>query len=289
MTSRSLTMSPSNARAAGGSDWLAIIVPPLVILRWRVALRQFLLRAISRQYRVTTLGFLWTVLVPFFTLAIYTFAFGVVMKTRWADAEATSSEPFALTLFAGILVYWLMAQSLGEACGAVVQHTNLVKKTVFPLEIIPVTTVLAGLFQTGINTLILLVAVAIFGSGVHATALLFPIVLAPFVLMMMGLAWFLAALGVFFRDLSQVIGLVLTGALFLSPILYPLGQLSPVLQQVVMFNPVSFIAVQARQVLLYGGMPDWAGLGIYALIAWIVAAAGLAFFTAVRKSFADVL
>ena len=85
MISRSLPMSPSSARATGGPDLLAILVPLVVIVRWRVALRQFLVRAITRQYRVTTLGFMWTFLVPFFTLAIYTFAFGVVMKSRWAD------------------------------------------------------------------------------------------------------------------------------------------------------------------------------------------------------------
>ena len=99
----------------------------------------------------------------------------------------------------------------------------------------------------------------------------------------------LSALGVYFRDLTHVVGLIMTGVLFLSPIFYSIGRFSPKIQTLVLLNPVAFIVLQSRRVLLEGRMPEWGGLGWYLLVAWMIAALGLAFFRRARKSFADVL
>ncbi|MHB1207970.1 MAG: ABC transporter permease, partial [Rhodospirillaceae bacterium] len=173
---------------------------------------------------------------------------GTVMQSRWDGAVTSTGEPisYSLYLFAGLLVFWPLAQSTAEASSAIVSHANLVKKAVFTLEIIPLTTVGNALFHAGINTLVLLAATLYVHGQIPLTALLFPIVLAPFILMLAGFSWFLSALGVYFRDLSYVIGLVMTGVLFLSPVFYSLSRLSPGLQAAVLFNPISFIVVQSR-------------------------------------------
>jgi lipopolysaccharide transport system permease protein len=265
-----------------------LLLPVLPLVRWRVALRQFLVRAVARRYRVSVFGFLWTAFVPLFTLGIYTFVFGTVMRSRW-DTGAAAGLPFSLQLFAGLIVFWLMADAVTQAPTAIVEHANLVKKAVFPLEVIPAVVVGSALFHTAINTAILLAAMLALGATVPLTALLFPLVLVPFVLMLVGLAWGLAALGVYFRDMAHIVGLLMTGLLFLSPVFYPLSRLSPALQKLVILNPVTVIVVAARQVLLEGVPPDWASLGVYLVAAWLVAAAGLAFFRAARRNFADVL
>ncbi len=262
------------------------LVPIAVLARHRVALWQFLVRAISRRYRMSALGFLWTIIVPLVTLGIYTFVFGSVMQSRW-DTGA-SELPFSLQLFAGLIVFWLMADAMAQAPTSIVEHTNLVKKAVFPLEVIPAVVVGAALFHTLINIAILLAATAVL-AHLPASAVLVPLVLAPFVLLLIGLAWFLAALGVFFRDMSHVINLILTCLLFLSPVFYPLSRLSPGLQAVVAFNPVAFIVIQTRRVLLEGAMPDWSGLAIYFVVAWAIASFGFVFFRKARRTFADVL
>lgn len=281
-------LSPSRSARR---DLIELLAPPLLLVRWRSAFFQFQARAITRQYRVSVFGFLWAVLVPLITLGIYTFVFGTVMQSRWDGAVTSTGEPvsFSLYLFAGLLVFWPLAQVAGEACSAIVNHANLVKKAVFPLEIIPLTTVGTALFHASINTLVLLAASLYVHGHIPLTVLLFPIVLAPFILMLAGFAWFLSALGVYFRDLSYVIGLVMTGILFLSPVFYSLSRLTEGLQTAVLFNPISFIVVQSRAVLIEGRAPDWEGLLGYLLVAWGIAVLGLAFFRRGRRNFADVL
>ncbi|MCA0201586.1 MAG: ABC transporter permease [Proteobacteria bacterium] len=263
-----------------------LVIPIAVLVRQRVALRQFLVRAISRRYRMSSLGFLWTMVIPLATLAIYAFVFGVVMPSSNGDGDTTA---FTLRLFAGLIVFWLMAEVITQSPASVVEQTNLVKKSVFPLEVIPAVVVGTALFHSLISTLVLIAALLVLGAGIHPTILLFPIVILPLALLLTGLAWLLAGIGVYFRDLMHIVGLLMTGALFLSPVFYPIERLTPGLQTALMFNPISFIVGEARGVLLEGRAPDWAGLAIYFAIAWIIAAVGLAFFRRARKNFADVL
>lgn len=261
-------------------------VPVAVLIRQRVALRQFLMRAIARRYRMSSFGFLWTLVIPLATLAIYSFVFGVVMPTSLGDGGTTG---FVLRLFSGLIVFWLMAEVVTQAPTSVVEQTNLVKKAVFPLEIIPAVIVGNALFHGLVSTIVLVVAMLVLGAEIHLTAVLFPLVVLPLALMMTGFAWLLGAIGVYFRDLTHIVGLVMTGALFLSPVFYPIERLTPGLQQAIMFNPISFIVGEARAVLLQGHAPDWAGLGTYFVVAWVIAALGLGFFRRARKNFADVL
>jgi lipopolysaccharide transport system permease protein len=261
-----------------------LLVPIAVLLRQRVAYRQFLTRAITRRYRMSSLGFLWTMVIPLATLAIYTFVFGVVIPVENVDTTT-----FTLRLFSGLIVFWLMAEVVTQSPGSVVEQTNLVKKSVFPIEVIPAVVVGTGLFHCLVSTLVLVAALVVLGKPLHLTIVLFPVVVLPLALLLMGLAWLLAGVGVYFRDLTHIVGLLMTAALFLSPVFYPAERLSPGLQRGIMFNPISFIVDQARAVLLDGRMPDWRGLAVYFGVAWMIAALGLAFFRRARKNFADVL
>ena len=268
---------------------LDVAVPVLVIVRHILIFRQFLGRSIARRYRLSVLGLLWTVLVPLFTLVIYTFVFGVVLESRWSGMEGGDTTSFGLYLFVGLLVFWLMADVVGGAPGAVIEYSNLVKKAVFPIEVLPLVLVGNAVFHALVTTGVLFVALLVIQGSIPVTALLFPIVLAPFVLLMAGLAWWLSAVGVFFRDIQHIVGLLMTGVLFLSPILYSIDRLGPTLKAVILLNPVTVIVIQMRRIALEGQQPEWIVLGIYFVVAWGVAAAGLAFFRYARKSFADVL
>jgi lipopolysaccharide transport system permease protein len=261
-----------------------LLVPIAVLLRQRVAYRQFLTRAITRRYRMSSLGFLWTMVIPLATLAIYTFVFGVVIPVENVDTTT-----FTLRLFAGLIVFWLMAEVVTQSPSSVVEQTNLVKKSVFPLEVIPAVVVGTGLFHCLVSTLVLVTALVVLGKPVHLTIVLIPIVVLPLALLLVGLAWLLAGIGVYFRDLTHIVGLLMTAALFLSPVFYPAERLSPGLQRGILLNPISVIVDEARAVLLDGHMPDWRRLAIYFAVAWAIAALGLAFFRRARKNFADVL
>lgn len=264
--------------------------PVFAVVRWRLAFWQFLVRAIARRYRASALGLLWTLIVPLFTLGVYTFVFGVVMQSRWSSGAAGGGTTgYSLQLFAGLAVFWLMADVLAEAPSAIVQHANLVKRAVFPLEVIPITVVGAAVFQTFINAGILLVAALFVVGHIPATALLYPFILIPFVLLLCGLAWFLSALGVYVRDLTHVIGLLMTVLLFISPVFYSSDRVPAALQPLLFLNPVTFIVVQGRRVLLDGEIPNWPGLAIYFVIACLVMAFGYFVFRKARRNFADVV
>jgi lipopolysaccharide transport system permease protein len=136
---------------------------------------------------------------------------------------------------------------------------------------------------------VLLVAFFIFNHFLYWTVIFIPLVLLPLVVLTLGCAWMLASLGVFIRDVGQTIGIVTTVMMFLSPVFFPVTSLPEVYRPLIMANPLTFIIEQAREVLIWGHLPDWIGLGIYAVVATVVAWVGYVWFQKTRKGFADVL
>ncbi|MEO7725829.1 MAG: ABC transporter permease [Burkholderiales bacterium] len=246
-------------------------------------------REVIGRYRGSVLGLAWSFFTPFLMLAVYTFIFSAVFKARWADGGEQSNSGFAVVMFAGMIVHGLFAETLNRAPGLILANVNYVKKVVFPLEILPVVAIGASLFHTGISLGILLAACAVFKGFVHWTAIFAPFVFLPLAILSLGLAWMLASLGVFLRDVGQTTGLITTVMLFLSPVFYPLTAVPEAFRPLVMANPLTFIMGQAREVLVWGRLPNWGGLAIYTLAATAVAWVGYAWFQKTRKGFADVL
>lgn len=266
-------------------------LPALVHSCWRnrQLIAQMTWREVVGRYKGSMLGLVWSFLNPIFMLAVYTFVFSVVFKARWGTGVEESKTQFALVLFVGMIVHGFFAEVLNRAPDLMLSNVNLIKKVVFPLEILPLITMAAALFHTFISLVVLLAAFTVFNSYLHWTAVFIPLVLLPLVVLTIGLAWLLSSLGVFLRDVGQTIGIVTTVMLFLAPVFYPISALPVEVQPWIMANPLTFIIEQARAVLILGRMPDWAGLGIYTLAAVLVAWAGYAWFQRTRKGFADVL
>lgn len=283
-------MTSNSTRSSLYGHAIDVILPTLPVFRHRLVFRQFLARSISSRYRLSVFGLLWTVMVPLFTLLIYTLVFGVILQSRWSGADGGGdTTSFGLYLFVGLLVFWLMADVVGGTPNAIIDYTNLVKRAVFPLEVLPPVVVGSAVFHALISSGVLLIALVVIKEEIPMTALLMPLVLAPFILLLTGFSWLLSAIGVYFRDIQHIVGLLMTGVLFLSPIFYSIDRLGPTIRSLIMLNPVTFIVMQMRRILLDGQQPDWLGLGIYFVVAWLVASVGLAFFRYARKGFADVL
>jgi lipopolysaccharide transport system permease protein len=178
---------------------------------------------------------------------------------------------------------------LNRTPSLILGNVNYVKKVVFPLEILPAISMGAALFHSLISLLVLLLAFVFFNGYLHWTAVLIPLVLLPLAVLTLGLAWILASLGVFIRDVGQTIGIITTIMLFVSPVFFPVTALPEEYRPLIMANPLTFIIEQAREVLIWGRLPDWSGLLIYTLAASAVAWAGYVWFQKTRKGFADVL
>lgn len=246
-------------------------------------------RDVQAKYKGSFGGLFWSLINPLLMLLIYTFVFAVIFKARWHGEGGESRAQFALVMFVGVIIHGLFAEVVNRAPGLILENTNYVTKVVFPLEALPVISLGSALFHGLASTIVLLLGVLVCNSSLHWHILLFPIVLVPFLVMVVGIAWMLAALGVFIRDLKQTTMFMTTAMLFLSPVFYPQTAWPVQYQQFFILNPLTLIMEQSRQVLIWGRLPDFPGLLLYLAVAMMVAWLGYATFQKTRKGFADVL
>jgi lipopolysaccharide transport system permease protein len=270
------------------------LLNPLAPLRslWthRGLIGQLTTRNIHMRYRGAVLGLLWSLLLPVIMLVVYTFVFGVVFESRWRQAGDDSPIlDFALALYCGLLAYNVFSETCGAAPGLVVGQPSFVKKVVFPLEILPVCSLGTALFNMAVGGAVLLVVTAVAKQTFSMTIIYLPLVLGPLLLLSIGVAWFLASLGVFLRDTVQVTAVVLQVLLFLTPIFYPVERVPEVLKPVLYANPLTPIVDGFRQTLLWGEMPNMAVLAAVWVLSVIVMQLGYAWFMKTRRGFADVL
>jgi len=245
-------------------------------------------REVLGRYQGSFLGLLWSFFNPLFMLMIFTFVFSVIFQARWGGGSGSKIE-FALLLFSGMLVFNLFAECINRAPGLILSNANYVKKVVFPLEILAFVGLLSALFHTVISFMVWLIVYLIFFGIPHSTVLLLPLVLLPFCLFLVGLSWVLASLGVFMRDISQIIGVLTTALMFMSPIFYPATAFPEAYRFILYLNPLTTVVEQAREVLFWGRTPDFLVLGGYWLVTLAIAWLGFAWFQKTRQGFADVL
>ena len=258
------------------------------VWRNRGLVKALVQREVVGRYRGSFIGIVWSFLNPMLMLAVYTFVFSVVFKARW-NAGSESKTEFALVLFAGLIVFNLFAECMNRAPGLILSNLNYVKKVVFPLEILPAVALGSALFHACISVGVWLLAYMVFFGVPHLTVLLLPLVALPLLLLSIGLSWMLASLGVYLRDVSQFIGLLVTALMFMSPIFFPASSLPENYRYLLLLNPLTPVIEQARDILYWGKLPDttvWlACLLGSSLVAWF----GFAWFQKTRKGFADVL
>ncbi|MGZ0786598.1 ABC transporter permease [Pseudomonas saponiphila] len=245
-------------------------------------------REILGRYRGSSLGIFWSFLNPLLMLAVYTFVFSVVFNARWG-ADSDSKTEYALVLFAGLIVFSLFSECVGRAPGLILSNVNYVKKVVFPLEVLSWVSMGAALFHALISLVVWLVFYGLFFGIPHLSVLFLPLVILPLLMFSMGISWALASLGVYLRDISQVIGVVITMLMFLSGIFYSVSSLPIEYQELLKINPLVPIIEQARAVLIWGEEPDYLLLLSYMGGGGVFALLGFAWFQKTRKGFADVL
>ncbi|GLQ49262.1 ABC transporter permease [Dyella flava] len=259
------------------------------VWRHRTLITQMTVREVVGRYRGSFMGLTWSFFNPLLMLLIYTFVFTTVFHSRWGTGQSAGKVDFAIVLFVGMIVYAIFAENINRAPMLIVMNVNYVKRVVFPLEVLPVIAMGASIFHCFISLLVWLLAYLFLVGVPHLTALLFPLVILPFVIGILGATWFLASLGVFLRDVAQTTGIITTALMFLAPVFYSIDNLPPSFKAIILVNPATFIIEQARYVLVWGRAPDWLGLGVYTLISATVAWLGYWWFQKTRKGFADVL
>ena len=262
----------------------------MVLIRQRVLIWQLIQRELGQRYRGSYLGFLWSIITPLFMLLIYTFVFSGIFKASWqVNGPDTSTSDFALILFAGLMPFNVFSEVGNRASLLVISVPNYVKKVVFPLEVLSVVSLGVAIIQSLIGIALLVIANLIIHSSVSPTLFLLPLAYLPLIFLCLGVSWFLASLGVFIRDLSQGIPIVVQVLFFLSPIVYPLEMVPANLRPILLANPLTSIIEGFRQVTLWGGPLPWVDWAVITLLMLIFAGLGYFWFARTKKGFADVL
>lgn len=273
-----------NAKTAAASSLMSSL------LNNRSLIFQMTKRDILSKYKGSAIGVVWSLINPILMLVIYTLVFSVVFKARWGNAVADEPKTqFAVILFVGMIIHSFLAECLIRAPNLILQHANYVKKVVFPLEILPVVTVLSSVFQSIISCAVLIMAFFIFNGYVNWTIIFAPIVFLPLVIISLGLSWLISSLGVYIRDIGQSIGVIVTILIFLSPVFYPLSALPGWMQNIVLLNPLTYIIEQSRVVIVWGQLPDFFGLAIYSVNSIWITYVCYIWFQKTRGGFADVI
>jgi lipopolysaccharide transport system permease protein len=239
------------------------------------------------RYKGSLLGLLWPLINPFGHLLLYTFLFSVVLKVKFGTSGTTSN--FALYLMAGLLPWGAFAEALARSSTVILEHPNLVKRVVFPLQILPLVTVLSALVTEAIAFIILLVGALIYNHGLPISLVYLPLIITSQVLLSAGISWFVASLSVYIRDIRHLMALGLSAWMYGTPIVYPATALPEQIQFILWLNPMAGIVMDYRRVVLEGLAPDWQHYGVYTAMAIIVCIIGFNFFEATKKSFADVM
>lgn len=263
------------------------VYPPQSLWRNRKLIRSMVRRDILARYRGSFAGTLWTFLNPLLLMSAYFFVFGIVLKTRFGADPSRSG--YVLYFLAGMMPWLPFSEAVGRSPYVMFEYRNFVKKLVFPLETLPVNLVIAGAVTEVFALLIFIVGLLLARGTLPLSILWLPLLIAPQLLLTAGLCWFLAALGVFLRDLGQIMSFVLTLWFFLTPICYSEAQLPPDALRILSANPMFVLVREYRAIFLEGRAPDAGPLAALWITSLAIAILGHAWFHKLRKSFADVI
>lgn len=252
-------------------------------------------RDIHARYKGSVLSWSWSMITPVLMLSVYTFVFSEVFQARWGKAQDASPLTFAINLFVGLIVFNIFSETVTQSPTCIVNHSNLVSKVVFPVEILPVLTLCSALFNGLMGFAILLTFQGFNGLmggdsyGLQLSAFYIPAVILPLVMGCLALSWALAGLGVYLRDLSQAITVATSLLLFLSAVFYPLDALPAQWLPYLQLNPLVGVIEQCRRILVQGIPPDANYLVYGSIISFAACEITYRLFRKARRGFADVL
>lgn len=246
-------------------------------------------REIQVRYRGSWLGLFWSVINPVLLMSVYYFVFNLIFRVKLPQLYDGKDVPFAGFIFSGLIVYFLFSEIITRAPTLIQDNTNYVKKVVFPVEIIPLVTVVAAGFNFMVSFFVLGLFLVLFGGGITPMILLVPLVILPFMMFLAGLAWFISAIGVYVRDVTYIAGFISTVLIFLSPVFYAMETVPANFRSVMMLNPLSYYIEAFRSCVIGGIVPDVTSMLIVYLVGIGSFFLGYWFFQRVRGGFADVL
>lgn len=263
------------------------VEPWALIWRNRSLIVAMVRRDMEGRYKGSFGDRFWTIAQPLFLMLAYWFVFGVVLQTRFNDN--TDSSVYVLFFLCGMLPWLAFSEAMGRAPNVILEHRNFVKKLVFPVEILPVNLVFSGLVSSVLALIVYLFFLMATRERIPPEALWLPVLLAPQLVLTMGLCWAWAAVGLFARDLGQINGFLLTLVFFLTPICYPGDKLPGAAMAILQKSPIFKLVAEYRLLFISEAAPDWPVLGQLMVMGLVAFYLGYGVFRKLRPSFPDVL
>lgn len=259
----------------------------LHLLRYRGLVQSLVARELKARYRGSVLGFLWSFINPLLLLGIYSFIFTTIMPNR-----VEGVQPYSLFMLCGILPWTWFAASLTEASGSLIAGGNLIKKVLFPAEVLPIVSVLANMVHFALALPMVFIFLILYQHPPDAAGLIWlPVAILVQLIFTVGLALILAALTVHFRDIRDILANVLMLWFFATPIIYPWSQKEvEAYRRFFDFNPFTHLAVTYQEVLFFPGpVGHWRWLLALGVASVVVFLLGYWLFDRLRDSFAEVV
>lgn len=246
------------------------------------------MRDVESRYRGSVFGLFWSVFTPILMVATYAFVFTYVFQPRWIVEEGANAN-FVLLLYAGILIHGVFSDIVGRSPGLILENVSYVKKVVFPLDILPVVSLVSAVINLLIGTGVLIVIYVFMYGLPPVTAVLLPVTFLPVLFYSLGISWWLSGFGVYLRDLRHVVFVVISMLMFLSPIFYPVEALPAAMQPILKASPLTPSLEASKDVLFWGLLPDPLFFGGSTVLSLLVCISGFLAFNRLRRGFADVV
>ncbi|SDN35230.1 lipopolysaccharide transport system permease protein [Paenibacillus sp. yr247] len=255
----------------------------------RNLLYEFTKRDFQQRYKGSLLGMVWAFVSPLLMLTVYSFIFVIVFKSKWGNDTGSSDMFYTLMIFAGLIPFNIFAESVNRSVNLLSQSANYVKKVVIKLEILPASIVLSSLFNSLFSILLLVLGKIVFLNTPNWSLIFAPLVLLPIVLLSLGTALLVSALGIYLRDLVYIVSLLINILFYMSPIFYSTDLIPNKFRFLLELNPISPIITLYRDVFIKGQLFSLTSFMASCLISMIVLLIGLSVFHFLRKGFADVI
>ncbi len=260
-----------------------------IVTKHRFLLWQFIRRQIEQRHRGSMLGLAWSGLQPLLLMTVYTVVFGLIFKGRYSGSDDHSTLDYALGVFLSATIFQTISETITTSASAVLSQPNLVKKVVFPLEVLPLANLGAMLYQFCVSMVLVLAGIVTFGPGLSWSSFYVVLALLPLVPLTLGIAFLLSALGVFLRDIQHAAGPLSMVLMYSSAVFYSTSMVPTKIWTWLRFNPLVHVVEQARNTLLWHQPPQLGGLLYSLCFGSVLCLIGIFIFKKLKPAFADVI
>jgi ABC-2 type transport system permease protein len=243
----------------------------------------------ARSYQGSHLGLAWAILSPLIMVAMLTVVFSEVLGIRFREVTGDSALNFGLYLYCGLLPFMVYAQALNKGTSVIRRNSNLVQGVIFPVEILPMTTIISSLIQSLFGVGALMIIIVVLEGRLHLTALLLPLIMVPQLVFTLGLCYLVATLGTYVPDIRETLRAFVRATFFITPILWPTGRVPEDWAFLVDYNPLAYLVESYRSLILDGELPGLEGTIYFSLFALALFVVGFVVYNRFKHNFADLL